>query len=244
MLITSVSNEKIKKIKSLLQKKYREQSGLFIAEGVKPVTEAIKTEKPITLLCGTVTALQKLPETDLPVLEVSESVYKSVSDELNPEGVLAVIKMPSLCPQKQKGKCLLLDGLKDPGNVGTIIRTAAAAGYNDVYLLDTADPFNPKTVRASMSGIFFVNLHKVTKENFTDYLQNIIVTDMDGENIFDTQIGGDFCLVIGSESQGVSKEVELAATKKVRIPMRECSESLNAGVAAGIAMYVLGNKYE
>lgn len=243
MLITSVSNEKIKKIKSLTQKKYRDISGLFIAEGIKPVTEAIKTGKEITLICGTAVALKRLPEIDIPILEVTESVYKSVSDELNPEGVLAVIKMPSLTPKKQNGKCLLLDGLKDPGNIGTIIRTAAAAGYNDIYLLNTADPFNPKTVRASMSGIFFVNLYKVSKENFTDYLSNIVVTDMDGENIFSATVPENFCLAIGSESNGISCEVESVADKKISIPMQACSESLNAGVAAGIAMYVLGNKH-
>ncbi len=242
MLITSVSNEKIKKIKSLTQKKYREEDKLFIAEGVKPVTEAIRTNKEVALICGTPDAVKRLPETALPVLEVTESVYKSVSDEVNPEGVLAVIKMPSLNPVKQTGKCLLLDGLQNPGNVGTIIRTAAAAGYKDIYLLDTADPFNPKTVRASMSGIFFVNLYKVTKENFSEYLKNIVVTDMDGEDIFSAKVSKDFCLAIGSESQGISAEVESIAVKKVSIPMCECSESLNAGVAAGIAMYVLGRK--
>lgn len=242
MLITSVSNEKIKKIKSLLQKKYRDESGEYVAEGVKPVTEAIRTNREVLLLVGTQDALSRLPKTDLPVLCVTESVYKSISSEVNPEGVLAVIKMPTLCPEFPNGKCLLLDGLKDPGNIGTIIRTAAAAGYNDIYLLDTADPFNPKTVRASMSGIFFVNLYRVTKENFTSYLKNIIVTDMCGENIFNVNLSGDFCLAIGSESQGISKEVENVAFKKVSIPMQPCSESLNAGVAAGIAMYVLGAK--
>lgn len=243
MLITSAANEKIKKIRALSEKKFRKTARLYVAEGVKPVTEAIKTGQDIKLLVGTEAALSRLPESNVETLAVTESVFKSLSAELNPEGALAVIGMPDTSPKPMTGKSLLLDGVSDPGNLGTILRTAAALGYRDIYLLNTADPFNPKTVRASMSGIFFVNLYEVAEDNFADYVSNVYVADMRGEDIDTVEIDGSFCLAVGSEAHGVSDKVKASAAKTVRIPMEESSESLNAAVAAGISMYVLGAKY-
>lgn len=242
MVITSVSNEKVKSIRSLSQKKYRDRENLFIAEGIKMVNEAIKANLKIKTVCVTEGVKERIHATDAEVLTVSESVFKSMSNEISPEGALAVIEKPCLQPKQAQGNSLLLDGLKDPGNIGTIIRTAAAAGYKDIYLLETADPFNPKTVRSSMSGIYFVNLYSVTKEDFSLYAKNVIVADMQGENLFDFKPNGNFCLAIGSESNGVSKEVLSVAKAKISIPMEKHSESLNAGVAAGISMYVLNHQ--
>lgn len=244
MIITSVSNEKVKKIRALSQKKFRESARLYVAEGVKPVSEAIKSGQKISLICGVSSALLKIPESNAEVLEVTGSVFGTLSGEINPEGVLAVIGMPDTSPKKAEGNSLLLDGVSDPGNLGTIIRTAAAAGYKDIYLLNTADPFNPKTVRASMSGIFFVNLYAVTESNFTDYVGNIIAADMHGENVFAYKPRGSYCIAVGSEAHGLSAAVKSAAKTKIALPMEKHSESLNAAVAAGIIMYVLNNNKE
>ena len=142
--------------------------------------------------------------------------------------------------------CIFLDGVADPGNVGTILRTANAAGYTQVYLsTDCADPYAPKSVRASMSGLFFTKLCRGVREDILSVLKGtpVIVADMNGENVFAFQSPTSFTLVIGNEANGISKETRERATHTVKIPMRETQESLNAAISAGIIMYVL-NKDE
>jgi TrmH family RNA methyltransferase len=125
--------------------------------------------------------------------------------------------------------------------MGTIIRTCAAVGVKDVYLIDTCDPYSPKTVRASMSGIFFVNLYFITREEVKTIMGEvpIIVADMNGESVFSFNPPEKYCLVIGNEANGVSETIKEMATHTVKIPMRETSESLNAGVSLAIALYEL-----
>ena len=139
------------------------------------------------------------------------------------------------------GSCLVLDGLQDPANVGAIIRTANAAGYHELYLIGCADPFSPKSVRASMSGVFFAKLMQGTREEVLSALGNVpfIAADMDGENIFSFTPPQKFALCIGSEGNGLSEPVRARAAHTVRIPMGEKTESLNAAVSAGILMYEL-----
>ena len=173
---------------------------------------------------------------------VSDDVFKFLSDEKTPQGVLCRVKIPDTAPKTPTGSCLLLDGVADPGNVGTIIRTANAAGYNDVYLTsDCADVFSPKCVRSSMSGVFFTNIHVGTREEIFSALADmpVIVADMDGENAFSFKAPEKYALVIGNEANGVSSEIRQKAAYTVKIPMRETQESLNAGVSAGILMYLL-----
>ena len=137
----------------------------------------------------------------------------------------------------------MLDCLQDPGNLGTVIRTANAAGYSEIYLINCTDPFSPKAVRASMSGIFFVDLFFGSKEEILQVLDGVpvICADMDGKDIFSFVPPEKFCLCIGNEGNGISGEVFEKANYTVKIPMRETCESLNAAVSAGIAMYVLKN---
>ncbi len=236
-MITSVSNEKVKRVKKLYLKKYRDEAGAFLLEGVKPVREAAENGREIFCLFGTEGALARIPFAGEKIA-VSEEVYASASEEKNPEGVLAVVKKPDLSPVRSEGRCLLLDGVRDPGNLGTIIRTAAAAGYKRIYLKGCADPFNPKTVRASMSGVFGVTLCSVG-EDFSRYLGvPVYAADMGGENVFHTE-KKDVCIALGGEANGLSPEVRAAAEKIVSVPMEAGSESLNVAVAAGILMYAL-----
>jgi TrmH family RNA methyltransferase len=136
-----------------------------------------------------------------------------------------------------------LDNLQDPGNLGTIIRTANAAGIEDIYLINCVDPYSPKCVRASMSGIFFVNIYEGEKKEVLNAVSSVplICADMNGENIFSFTPPEKFCLCIGNEGGGISEEVKRAAAYTIRIPMRTTCESLNAAVSAGIAMYELCN---
>jgi TrmH family RNA methyltransferase len=135
-----------------------------------------------------------------------------------------------------------LDGVADPGNVGAILRTANAAVYEEAYLTnDCADAYSPKSVRASMSGIFFTKIYRAERREILSCLKDfpLLVADMGGENVFTFQPPTAFTLVIGNEANGVSQEARALATHTVKIPMRETQESLNAAISAGIIMYVL-----
>ena len=199
MVITSRSNPLVKSILALRDKKARRERGEYIAEGIKQVREAVACGCKISCI---VYAESFSGERFFPDLAqtVSDSVFEKLSEEVTPQGVLAVIKIPDTSVHAPQGRCLLLDGVSDPGNVGTILRTANAAGYEDVYLLSCADPFSSKCVRASMSGIFFVRLHIGGSEEIFRALEHIpmLCADMDGENVFGFQPPEKFCLVIGN----------------------------------------------
>ena len=240
MIITSKTNPLIKSISSLSDKKFRKQLNSYIVEGIKSVRECILSGAEIDRIVCT-------PENENifdGATVVSEAVFKSISDEKTPQGVLAVVKIPKTQLKPPENNCLLLDCLQDPGNLGTVIRTANAAGYTEIYLINCTDPYSQKAVRASMSGIFFVKLYFGSREEVLDALGGtpIICADMDGENIFSFDPPEKFCLCIGNEGGGISNQILSKAAYTVKIPMRETCESLNAAVSAGIAMYALKNK--
>ncbi len=239
MVITSKSNPLIKTVSSLADKKFRKQLGLYLVEGLKPVRECIFAGSEIERIICTEAHEREFAGATV----VSESVFKSVSAEVTPQGVMAVVKIPREKDAPPEGRSLLLDCLQDPGNLGTVIRTANAAGYGDIYLVNCTDPYSPKAVRASMSGIFFVNIHSGTRERVLEALEGVplICADMDGENVFDFVPPKNFCLCIGNEGGGISEQVKSRAAYTVRIPMRKTCESLNAAVSAGIVMYALSN---
>lgn len=237
MVITSRSNPKIKELIKLSDKKYRRQLGRYLVEGVKPVRECMAAGGEIVELFCTERHAQEFDGAAV----VSESVFSAISGEMTPQGVLAVVKLPQNELRPPESSCLLLDRLQDPGNLGTIIRTANAAGYREIYLLGCTDPFSPKAVRASMSGVFFVRLYQGDREEILGALQGVpmICADMDGEDVFQFHAPEKFCLCIGNEGGGISEEIFAKADYKVRIPMAESCESLNAAVSAGICMYQL-----
>jgi TrmH family RNA methyltransferase len=243
MLLTSRNNPAVKKLAALQEKKYRVLYGEYLAEGEKPVTEAIACNKEITALYLSQTVAEKGNiSLDVPTYILSDELFEKVSTEKSPQGAIALLRLPALAPQKPKGSCLLLDGVADPGNMGTIIRTANAAGYDEIYLLHCTDPYAPKAVRASMSGIFHTTLYTITEESL-DVLSGVplITADLNGENIFTFTLPDPekFCLCIGNEGHGLSEAVKRRSSYTVTIPMRKTQESLNAGVSAGIAMYLL-----
>ncbi len=241
MIITSKSNPKIKEIASLKDKKFRKKSGLFIVEGYKMVSEALSANKSVKLLVGTSEGLARFSCYEIEKIEVSEEVFSHVSDAVTPQGVLAVLKEEFGEPKTPTKPCVLLDGISDPGNMGTIIRTCVAVGIKDVYLVDCCDVYSPKAVRSSMSGIFFVNLSILKREDVALVMENtpIIVADMNGENVFAFNPPDKYCLVIGNEANGVSQEIRNLAKHTIKIPMASHSESLNAGVSLAISIYEL-----
>lgn len=240
MIISSKANPIIKKISSLAEKKYRKLYGLFLVESVKAVDECLSSGMDVEEIVCT----QNLSDFYPNAIIVTDELFERISTEKSPQGVLAAVKLPQRVVNSPGGSCLLLDRLQDPGNIGTIIRTANAAGYTDIYLVNCADAFSPKAVRASMGGVFYVNLYECSYDEAFDALEGIplICADMSGEDIFAFDAPEKFCLCIGNEGGGVSDAVVNKSAYKVKIPMRETCESLNAGVSAAVAMYVLKNK--
>ena len=241
MVLTSKNNPLVKFAASLKDKKSRKESGEFLVEGVKMTRECKDSGMEITRTF--VSESFSLP-IDEGCIRVSDEVFSYLSDEKSPQGILCTVKIPSvkLCPPSES--CLILDGISDPGNMGTIIRTANAAGYRELYLIDCTDPYSPKSVRASMSGLFFTKLYFGTRKEVLNALSSvpILAADMGGENIFSYTPLKKFALAVGNEANGISEEIKAGAAKTLAIPMKGTQESLNAGVAAGIAMYLLKEK--
>lgn len=240
-MITSKQNSLIKEIRSLALKKFRDQLNLYVAHGSKLVQEAIDLALPVQIVVGTEKGLKTIDLKGVKHECVTEEVFESISDDKAPQGVLCVVKKPACELVKPTESCILLDGVADPANVGAIIRTAAAAGYNTVYMTeDCADPFSPKATRCSMSGVFRVNIVRANLNDLLSVIElPICVADMNGQSVFDCKIGQNFCLVIGNEGHGVCAQLKEKADFTVSIPMQNGVESLNAAVSAGLLMYGL-----
>lgn len=237
MTIQSRSNPRVRALAQLKEKKFRKERGEYLVEGVKMVSECIVAEKNVTCVVCTEEYADKFPG----ALIVTRQVFEYISCERTPQGVMASVMVPDTVPHAPKGKCILLDGLQDPGNVGTIIRTANAAGYGEIYMINCADPFSPKCVRASMSGVFFADIMQGSEHQVLSALGGtpIVCADMNGTDAYSFTPPEKFCLCIGSEGSGISANVRTAAKYTVKIPMAPTCESLNAAVSAGILMYLL-----
>ncbi len=238
MVILSKQNPTVRELASLKEKKGRRERGTFLVEGGKMVSECAACGMEIVRI-----AVREgyAGETyGAPAVILGKDAFASVCDEKTPQGIAAEVKIPQCLPAPPEGSCLFLDGLADPANVGAIVRTAAAAGYRELYLADCADPFSPKSVRASMSGVFRVKLMRGTREELLGVLGDIpvIAADMGGENVFSFVPPARFCIAIGNEGNGLSEAVRRRADCTVGIPMAG-TESLNAAVSAGILMYQL-----
>ena len=242
MIILSRQNPLVKELASLKEKKGRRRTGTFLVEGHKMVREAVTSGMDVVRL---ILREDYAGETyGLPAVRLGRDAFAAVCDEKTPQGIAAEVAIPLRSVQPPQGRCLLLDGLQDPANVGAIIRTAVAAGYEDVYLAGCADPFSPKSVRASMSGVFFARIMQGTQEEILSAIAGlpVIAADMGGEDVFSYAAPEKFCLAVGSEGSGLSALVRGRADVTVCIPMDARTESLNAAVSAGILMYALRTK--
>lgn len=243
--ITSPKNPKILAWRSLKERKGRLAHGAFLVEGDRMVTEALSSGYPVeALLIRADRAGEAPPPGDYPAYLLSDQAFAAVSDTKTPQGLAAVVGM---CPRRPEGTRLLaLDRIQDPGNAGTILRTADAAGLDGILLSpDCADIFSPKVLRATMGSIFRVGLdfpedlaarlRALREEGYT-----VISSQLDGAPFYERPDPGEkWVLVIGNEGSGVSLPVREAASLRLRLPMRGGAESLNAAVAAGIMMYEL-----
>lgn len=243
--ITSLKNPKILTWKALKERKGRRETGCFLVEGRKMVEEALASSFPVEMVLadGERMAEFELPP-HVPVTTMPSHVLAAVCDTKTPQGIAAVVRMQE--PPALGSRLVALDGVQDPGNVGTILRTADAAGFDGVLLSQQcADVFSPKVLRATMGSIFRMAI-RVTDDlpGALTALQaqgfSVISSQLDGTPFYSREpVGERFALVIGSEGNGVTDAVKAVATHRVKLPMRGGAESLNAAVAAGIMMYEL-----
>ena len=242
MIISSKENETIKEIKKIKEKKFRNEK--YIVEGFKMLEEAINENQNIDLIVIKDGTKLDFDLSDYKVITVTESVFKVLTDVETPQGVLAIINKQAKKEIDEKADYIVaLDGVQDPGNFGTILRTLDAAGINQVLVSkNTVNGYSPKVVRSTMGAIYRVNIIEV--DSLEDALNNlkrsgfeVVVTALDAkESIYDIDYSKKI-VVIGNEANGVTKEVRNIADKKVKIPMIGKAESLNASVAAGIMIY-------
>ena len=235
MIIESVSNSKYKLINKLSSKKYRDKENLFIVESRKLVDEAINSSANIDFIF--LRDGVDFP-TSYETIVFSEKLFNKLSGFKNPDGIGAVVKKPTK-REISSDRIVLLDRINDPGNMGTIIRSAEAFGFDDIILTrECVDIFNEKCLRASMGSVFRQNIIRVD----LDYIKNlkesysIISADMQGVDIRKFIPSDKLILAIGNEANGLSKEIRDITDHFVKIHMKGQIESLNAAIASSIIM--------
>lgn len=249
-MISSTSNRKIKDVIMLTKKaSFRKEKGLFVVEGIKmfseipddELTEAYVSES----FYNTCPAEIKVRLRRVMHEVVTDTVYAYMSDTKTPQGIMAVVRMKKY--DRLSGDAfLILDRIQDPGNMGTVMRTAEAAGIDGILMNnETVDIYNPKVVRSTMGSIFRVPFM------YTDDLcgaikelkATVFAAHLNGENDYDREdYSGPTAFIIGNESAGISDEVAACADKLIRIPMKGEVESLNAGVAASVLMFEMARQ--
>lgn len=246
-----LSKNQQKSIRQLHSKKFRKLENKFIVEGFKCCSELLKSDFEIELL---VKAANKNFElfTKIKIEEVSEKEFRVLSTHENPEGILAVVKIPystNFKISQNENLVLLLDRISDPGNLGTIFRTASWFGVKTILLSENCvEPFNPKVVRATMGAIFHLNFLQTNLESEIPKLKEsgfrIVGTSLGEKSLSlqDLNSANKNAILIGSESHGISKNLEKLCDSLVKIDsVGETSESLNVGVATGIVLHWFGN---
>jgi TrmH family RNA methyltransferase len=230
-MITSSQNPKIKLVHALMGRaKERREAGAFVVEGVRLVEEAESRDWRFKFALydsslnerGS-SLVEHLLSREVEVEEVSESLMNSLSDTETPQGILAVLALNQAPIPDSPDFVLIPDRIRDPGNLGTLLRTAAAAGVQAVFLPpETTDAFAPKVVRSGMGAHFRLQVY---------------LADMDGPSCWETDLRQPLALIVGSEAEGASEEARELATQKISIPMSGDVESLNAGVAGSVLMF-------
>jgi TrmH family RNA methyltransferase len=244
-IITSIHNPGIKRARSLLRRKGRSEERAFLVEGPRAVKDVLSAGVEPSLLY-----VRAIPEDEAileglditcPVKFVAAEVFATLSDVPHPQGLIAVVPNDSITTSPRhdvwdRDLVLVADGVRDPGNLGTLIRSAAGAGVTEVLVSpNSVDPFNPKCVRAAMGAHFQVSLRQMSWDALVEYLKTIpviAVADANGDATYDQVNWSESCaIIVGSEAFGPNQALLDIATAYVRIPLARNLESLNAGVA-------------
>jgi len=261
-MITSSANEQVKSIRKLREKKYRNESGSFYIEGIRIVVEAMKVPGRVqTLIVAPELVQSKIiaevidfaGKQHIPVLEVSAAVFETFSLKEGPQGVAAVVTqewdtIDSIDPQKM-GLWVGLDAVADPGNLGTIMRPLDAVSGNGIFLIGPCtDPYDPSAMRASMGAAFSLKFVKTSTDEFRRFkaeskVQMVGTSDSAKKDYQEVSYGDNLVLLMGSERQGLQKELMDICDDMVSIPMAGKSDSLNLAVATGVMLYEVYNQH-
>jgi TrmH family RNA methyltransferase len=237
-----LSKSQISLLKSLQHKKERREHGLFLVEGYKSVIEFVNSPYQTEAIYHTTAFDPKLLKLSrkINLCEISVTDMEKISSLKTPQEVTALVKIPqwpALNNAKLKEKfSLVLDGIQDPGNLGTIIRTADWFGIDTIICSDdTVDAYNPKVVQASMGSLSRINMYYVPLSDVLPRLNlPIFGALLNGESIYDTNFGGQGLIVMGNEGNGVRPDIEALINKAVTIPRRGAAESLNVAIATAL----------
>jgi TrmH family RNA methyltransferase len=238
-VITSLQNPTIKLIRALAEKKYRGETGLFVAEGAEVLGRARREGwEPVYLVSTTAAE----PWGKAERLTVSEKVMQSLSAQKNASSALGVFRQRFIYRIEPRGIWIALEEMRDPGNLGTIIRTADAVAAQGVILVGPAcDPYSRDSVRASMGSIFGPPVARMTAQQFIALCEgwpgDVVGTHLQGTEDYRRAYRAPTLLVMGSEGSGLSPDVAAACSVLVRIPMKGGAQSLNVAVAAGLMLY-------
>lgn len=245
-LLTSPANPAIKRIRSLQQRKFRLRERAFVVEGVRAVNDILEAGiMPDSIILREYTEFE-VPDDLFPVIRrVSANVFEELTDVAHPQGVLAVVPMleePALPEVSTNPLVVYLDGVRDPGNMGTLFRSAAGAGVDHLVIgPDSVDPYHPKAVRAAMGSHLRIRFSHVEFEEFRDYSRDfpvIALADAGGNALYDSvnwQLAS--VMIVGGEAFGPTSAAREIANVIVSIPLANGVESLNAGVAGSLLMF-------
>ena len=250
LIITSKQNERIRYAKQLQKRKYRDRRGLFYLEGVRVIEEALATPFVETLFFTSrlldtergAALVAHAQEQQVNALECSEDVIAELTDTVQSQGVVAVVRKP-FWPEFCAGVMLIADEIQDPGNMGTLLRTAVGAGVKGLFVVEgSVDLYNPKVLRSSMGAIFHLPHWVVTRHAVLDlveqYDSTLVIADLlDSKDYWDVRYPQNMAVVIGNEARGVHQDFRDRALIRVQIPLAGSVESLNAPVAAGVLLY-------
>lgn len=249
--IQSKDNALIVNTRKLNEKKYRTQQNIFIVEGFRFVEEALKSDFKVKYVFLSESqqyrwnsfGIQKKLQKDTEAYIVNDSVFKTLCSTETPQGIIAVVENKKSALDRKEGFYIIADGIQDPGNLGTIIRTAdAAAALGVILLKGTVDVYNSKTLRSTMGSIFHLPVINCDDLKLVEELKKsgyrLIVSTLEGSsNFYAEKLKGKILIAVGNEGSGVSKEILSLADSRVRIPMPGGAESLNAAVAASVMMF-------
>lgn len=247
-IISSTKNEKIKELAKLRTAKGRKKAGVYLLEGEHLVEEAIKEKAPIELIVVSSNRMEDyqylLKQTAVHVLVVSEEVFQKLSMTETTQGILAAVNIENQAEPPCSGRIIVLDAVQDPGNLGTIVRTADAAGFDAVVLgAGTVDLYNDKVIRSMQGSHFHIPVFQADLREYLPTLKDkgveVAVTALhrDSKDYSILQGKSDIAIVVGNEGQGVSSEVIDLADIVVTIPMFGKAESLNVAIASALLMY-------
>ncbi|WP_207424815.1 TrmH family RNA methyltransferase [Desertivirga brevis] len=237
-----LSKSQISFVNALQQKKQRKEQGLFIAEGVKSITEFLNSDYTVSSIYCTADYLERFSKLTqkVKIHEVTDAEIKKLSALTTPQHALALVEIPektAIVPESFKGKfSLVLDGIQDPGNMGTIIRTADWFGFEDIICSnDTVDVFNPKVVQATMGSLSRVRVTYLELQPFLAAVKlPVYGALLDGENIYTKNFKEEGLVILGNEGKGISTQIIAEVTESVTIPRFGKAESLNVAIAASI----------